>query len=169
MSGSGTFLRFPPVPLFEIDDRVEVRDVIDLGNGSTRYLINTDSPEVRYAHIRLGVDGAILQTIPIRGLTLRDDDETSVQYGDVFPDGSALVEMPAIVSSKYDDVFVRYSIFVGGVTFGDGSGPDKDFPLSDFDEFNTYLVTFLKANTLGGACHTVSVWQGNQRIAYYNR
>lgn len=156
----------PAGAILEIDSRVELRDTTDLAAGAKRHLINSDAPETRYAHIRLGANGPILQTIPMRGLTLRDAEHTSMQFIQDFGDGSYQVDMPVVVSSVYPDVRVNYDIFVAGVTFDTG-GTNKDYFNTDFNDLGQAKVTFIKTGTQGSACHRTAVWQGNKRIAYF--
>ena len=158
-------LPLPAGAILEIDSRVEVRDTIALSGGAMRHLINTDAPETRHAHIRLGSGGPILQSIPIRGMTIRDAENTSMIFVQDFGDGSYQADMPVVLSSVYPDIRVNYDIYVAGVTFTDGT-LNKDLLPGDFDAFGQSMIHFIKTGTLGSACHRTSVWQGNKRIAW---
>ena len=152
--------------VLEMDSRVEVRDVVETSNGTTRYLINSDAPETRYANIRVGEDGPVLQTVPVRGMTLRDGSEASVQYVEDYGDGSYRVDMAMVVTNVHEDVRVHYHIFIGGVIFDTG-GVSKNYFKADFDDLGQATATFIKTGTSGSNCHRASIWQGNKRIAYY--
>lgn len=150
----------------EIDSRILVRDIIDLGEGATRYMIAIDAPETRYAQLRMK-DGPILSSIPIRSMTLRDAEETSVAYVRDFDDGSYQVDMPVVVSQMWPDVRVHHHIFLAGVTFNTGE-VDNDFYADDFDELGQALITFIKTGSDGSACHRTSIFQGDVRIALFD-
>ena len=152
--------------ILEMDSGIEIRDTIDLGNATTRYLINSDAPETHYANIRLGQDGPILQSIPIRGMTLRDAQDTSTEFVQDFADGSYQVDMPVVVTNLYPDVRINYFIFIGGVTFDTG-GVQKDYFPNDFDALGQAMVSFIKTSSSGSNCHRTSIWQGDKRIAQF--
>ncbi len=156
----------PAGAVVEIDDRVEVVETIDLGAGATRYIARSSAPETFYAQVRLGENGAILQSIPLRGLTMHDANDTGLVVTRNFGDGSYQVDMPLIVSTVYDDIRVHYNIFLAGVVFDTG-GIDKDYFPADFDALGRALVSFIKTGTDGSACHRTSVWQGSKRIALF--
>lgn len=156
----------PSGAVLEFDEGVEIREVIDLGASGMRYVLKVNKLEPVYAAVK-SENGIILASTVLRPLSVRDEDETSLQIAESYPDGSILVEMPSIVSHKYDDIILRYSIFIGGVTFGDGTGPDKDFTMNDFNDFNTARVLMLKATNHGGVCHRASIWQNGKRIAFF--
>jgi hypothetical protein len=138
---------------------------VDPATGSLRYCFVADAPFDLQALFRLGDDGPVLGTVPMRRLTLQDGDETGTLIA-AEADGVYRVEMPVVLSAVYPDVTVRYSIFAGGVTFGDGSGPDLDLDAARFGEFGGTLVEFLKlASVPGSVCHRASLWQGSERIA----
>ena len=150
----------PAGAIVEFDDQVEVRAIIPQAGGSTEYLIVSDTEDTVYTNVRLGVDGAILQSIPVRGMTVRDAEATSVTFVQDFGDGSYQVDMPTVVSTVHDDVIVHYNIFLSGIVFDTG-GIDKDFFPADFNEFGQSLVTFIKTGTDGSNCHRTSVYQGS--------
>lgn len=150
----------PAGAIVEFDDHIEVREVTPQADGSTEYLIVSDTEDTVYTTVRLGVDGAVLQSIPVRGLTVRDAEATSVTFVQNFGDGSYQVDMPTVVSTVHDDVIVHYNIFLSGIIFDTG-GIDKDFFSTDFNEFGQSLVTFIKTGTDGSNCHRTSVYQGS--------
>ena len=158
--------QLPAGAILEIDDRVEIRDTEVLANGTTRYSIMTQAPDTYYANVRLGVGGPILQTIAIRGMTVRDSDRASVMFIENYEDGSYRVDMKVVVDNLHQDVRVNYNIIIAGVTFDTGE-VNKDYLPADFNDLGQATVTFIKTGTDGSACHTTKVWQGDVLIAAY--
>ena len=67
--------------------------------------------------------------------------------------------MFVVMSPLYPEAVVRLEIFVGGVTFLDGS-LNKNLTAADFDDLGVAKVTFLQApgsNT--STCHSLQVLQ----------
>ena len=151
----------------ELDSRILVGGMTDLGDGATRYMIATDAPGMRYAHLRVAGGGAILSSIPIRSMTLRDSANTSVTFARDFADGSYQVNMPVVVSEMWPDVSVHHHIFLAGITFDTGE-IDNDLFADDFDDLGQALITFIKTGTDGAACHRTSIYQGDVRIALFD-
>lgn len=155
----------PDGAVLEFDERIEVREVVPQTDGSTRYVMVTDSREDLFAQVRMA-NGAVLQSIPIRNFRVWDAENTSITFVQDFEDGSYQVDMPVVISSVYEDVVVNYNIFISGVMFDTG-GIDKDYLNTDFDEFGQALVTFIKTGTDGSACHRTSVFQDGVRIGHF--
>lgn len=155
----------PAGAVLEFDEQMEVREAIPQADGSTRYVMVTNSREDLVAQVRMP-DGTILQSIPIRNLRVWDAENTSVIFVQNFGDGSYQVDMPVVISSIYEDVVVNYNIFIAGVMFDTG-GIDKDYLSTDFDDFGQGLVTFIKMGTSGSACHRTSVFQDGVRIGHF--
>ena len=135
-------------------------------SGSTHYVMATDSKDTLYGQVRLSESGAILQSIPFRSLTVRDAEHTSVVLVEIFGDGSYQVDMPVVVSEAYEDVSVRYDIFIGGVMFDTG-GIVKNIFAGEFDELGQVVVSFIKVGLQGSACHRTSVFQDSVRIGHF--
>jgi len=134
----------------------------------TRYRFQASAPFDLQILFRLGEGGPVLGAIPMRRLTLRSGSETGVNIAEE-SEGVYLVRMPVVLSAVFADVTVRYSIFVGGVTYGDGSGPDLDLTSTDFSDLGEGVVEFLKLATVNNSvCHRASIWQGQERIAYFD-
>ena len=161
-----TIPALPAGAIIEFDDHVEVREVNAQADGSSEYFIVSDTEDTVYATVRLGEDGAVLQSIPVRGLTVRDAEATSVTFVQDLGNDTYQVDMPTVVSTVHDDVIVHYNIFISGVTFDTG-GIDKDFFATDFDEFGQSTVTFIKTGDAGSNCHRTSVFQGSVRIGLF--
>ena len=156
----------PAGAILEIDDRVEIRKTEVLAEGVTCYTIETETADTYYANVRMGVGGPILQSIAIRGMTVRDAEHTSIVFARDFGDGSYRVNMQTVVDNLYPDVAVRYDLFIGGTTF-DNDASTKDYFFSDFDDLGQTTVSFFKTGAAGSACHRTSVWQGDTIIAFF--
>jgi hypothetical protein len=152
----------------EWDDRVILIGAGESGKGTTRYHFKADAPFGLHTLFRLGEAGPVLGAAPMRRVTLHDGDETGTSIVGA-SEGTYLVDMPVVLSPVYDDVTVRYSIFVGGVTYGDGSGPDLELHPGDFGEFGQTVVEFLKLTTVQNSiCHRAGLWQGEEQVADFN-
>ena len=158
--------QLPAGAILEMDEGVEVRSTQTFGNGVTRYQMVTAATQNYYANVRLGANGPILQSIPIRTMTVRDAEDTSIRFVDNFGDGSYQVDMAAVAAPMHDDVFVRWFIFIAGTTFEDGT-LIKDYYAEEFDELGQANVSFIKTSLDGSACHRTSIWQGDKRIALF--
>jgi len=157
----------PEGAILEIDERIEVREVIPMGESGTRYILKMEAPENLHANVRLGEGGPILSTITMRGMSVRDNEHTSVRYVQSYGDGTYMVEMPAIIVGLHVDTILRYDIFIGGVTFEDGSIQKNIILPDNCDSMGMTLVRFLKIGSSGSVCNRVSVWQNGKRIAWY--
>lgn len=156
----------PAGAILELDESVEVRETIDLGAAGTRYVIQSTTAENSAAVIRMGEGGAVIGSTTIRGMRVRDAEETAVYFAGTLEGGGYITEMPVIVDGMTSDVTLRYDIFIGGVTFEDGS-LSKDYNLGDFDELGIAKVRMLKSGNYGSICHRGSVWQDGKRIAWF--
>ena len=81
-----------------------------------------------------------------------------------YPDGSQLVEQTLVFNVLPDDTEVRLNIFVGGVTFEDGT-LNKVVRADDLDPFGRYTYRLIKGPTVTtSVCHTGYVYQNNQFV-----
>ena len=156
----------PEGAVLEFDEGIELRDEIPQADGSTLYLMTIDELETKYITVRSSEEGSVLQSIPVRGIKVRDGEDTSTMYVQDFSDGSYQVDMPSVVSSTYPDVIVQYNIFISGVTFEDGT-ISKDVLPEEYDAFGQAVVNFIKTGTSGSNCHRTSVFQDGVRIAFF--
>jgi len=155
----------PDGAVLEFDSGIIINEIQEQEDGAKTFVISTDSIETEYVNVRLE-EGLILQSIPVRGLTVRDAEHTSVELVQIFGDGSYQVDMPIVVSNVYDDVSVFYDIFIAGVMFDTG-GIEKEFFSSEFDELGQAVVSFIKVGLQGSACHRTSVFHGPVRIGHF--
>ena len=127
--------------------------------GGRRFNLSIDAAESRWIDARLGAGGPILDTAEARGITVLSSIQTYLHVIDVLPDGTRIVEMAVIVSVLDPGLTVRMPIFVGGVTFDDGS-TTKTLGINDFDEFGVCRVRFIyPRNQPTSTCHRLYVYQ----------
>jgi len=80
-----------------------------------------------------------------------------------FDDGSNLIEMTLSFGNIPDDFRIRLEIFVGGVTFLDGT-VEKEFTADDFDEQGTLKVLMVQSSGKRTNCHRVKIFQGDKQL-----
>ena len=148
--------------ILQIDDSVGVFDGQRLETGY-QYQLSKDTPENALALARIGYNGPILGSTPIRSMSVRSADETSVTNR-INADGTYTVTMPIVVQGLEDDVEVRCEIVKSGVLFKDGSTV-KVLPASDFNQYGSVTLDFVMQNLVSN-CHRLSVWHNGERIAY---
>lgn len=102
----------------------------------------------------------------MRAVRIRYGDDTSYRYVGSFGAASYVIETPVIVDGV-GSARLEFEIFIGGVTFDDGSlGKLIEIP-SDLNAFGEYLLHFYKIGDSGSICHRLKIFQGGVRIAYY--
>lgn len=141
------------------------RETVSLGAAGTRRIINLDAADDHTAIARLWGGGPILGSTTLRGMKVRSGAETSLITMET-SGGMTCVAMPVVIDGLWPDTQVKIEIFIGGVTFDDGSIVRSITPPQDCDVFGIAMVEFLKAGSSGSTCHRVSVWQGGKRIAW---
>lgn len=151
----------------EIDERLQIRETIDLGAAGTRYIIKSETSDDLHALIRQNETRTILGSLTLRGMRVRDNEQTSVRFIRDYGDGSYLVEMPVVIDGLHPDITLSYDIFTGGVIFEDGTISKNITLPTDCDAAGISLLRFIKIGTSGSVCHRASVWQNGKRIAWF--
>ena len=157
----------PDEAIVQIGNQVSVFDGDRLGTSGYSYTIATQTPESKYAVVRLGFSGPILGSTEIKAVTIKSSDQTGVVYKEDLGGGTYLLNMPVVVSEAHAGVTVRCDIYLEGVMYPDGS-QTTDLDATDFDEFGSHILEFIKPQNAHSNCHRFSLWQDGIRIAYYN-
>lgn len=75
--------------------------------------------------------------------------------------------MPLIVDGIYEDTHIQVDIFIGGLTFEDGSLSKIIHVQTDLNQVGATLLQFYKVGLGGSNCHRLRVIQGSGQIAYF--
>lgn len=75
-------------------------------------------------------------------------------------------KMPVIIDNPIPGVSIRLAIFIGGVTFDDGSLQKNMVCPADFSSMGEATVNFLKSGSSGSNCHRITVFQNSTTIGY---
>lgn len=147
----------PDEAVIKGDPRLHVEEIPWEGGGR-RFLIGTWTEEARYIVARLGTeDGPILAHTHVAGIRSAQPPYWRVIQS--FSDGSRLVEARLYLGNIPDDLTVEFNIFVGGVTFDDGT-ISRTITADDFNEFGEYVYYMLQSrDTKSATCHTTKIYQ----------
>jgi hypothetical protein len=103
----------------------------------------------------------------IEGFNLFTGDAVQARVAERLPDGSQIVEMAMILSGVPLDILIRIEIFVGGITFDDGTIV-KELTAADFDNLGQYTVRFIRpATAQTSVCHRTKVYQAGVLIGEF--
>ena len=157
----------PPLPAGAVIDLEPALTggFVPLGETGSRMLIRLETPDDQPALVRLWSGGPVLSSTALRGMKVRSGTETSMTTLETNA-GISRVAMPVVIDGIWPDTEVRIEIFIGGVTFSDGTLTRAILLPQDCDAFGTVMIEFLKAGNIGSSCHRVSVWQNGKRIAW---
>jgi len=156
----------PAETVIEKDPRL-VMETLEGAQGGREFSLVDDAAEPRHAVARLGTNGPVLAHARAEGFRIYASRELSTYIERAYPDGSRLVATELLASPVLIDVTVRVDIFVGGVTFDDGT-ITKTLTASDFDELGMHILRFIRpATAQTSICHTTKVFQGDVLIKQY--
>ncbi|MEO0511176.1 MAG: hypothetical protein AAF065_15105 [Verrucomicrobiota bacterium] len=143
-----------------IDESVYLVD--DATPGARSLTMTALESEPAYAAATLPGNGAVLDHLELKPFYLVSDNETHVSIIETFDDGDFLVSTNLVLDHVPDDLEVTISIFVGGVTFADGSIV-ATLTADDFDELGRATVYFIKpASAKSSICHRIAVSFGGE-------
>lgn len=149
------------------EDAIDHRETGNLPwtQSQSRVLTLNDTVD-RVIAFRLKNSGAILGTVTVRAMRIRDSLETGLYITEFREDGGINLSMNVVADRMPQDVELRYEIFASGATFEDGT-LSKTLKAKDFSHLSILPLHFRKPDNSGSACHRASVWQNGQRIAYF--
>ena len=111
---------------------------------------------------RLGEGEAVSDAIQVTPIWA--DNGSYYHVAKTYPDGSQLVEVSLLLGAMTDEMSVRLTIFVAGVTFEDGTRTKTLLP-SDFDENGHCVIRFIKARGVTtSVCHRTVIRQNGKPI-----
>jgi hypothetical protein len=163
-----TLTNVPPVTVFGADARILFEQTATLTNNGRQMKLMIDDNDPRVVLARLGTNGPVLSAVSLAGTRVYTDDQTYLQLVATYPDGTRVVETVVVADNLPPGAFIELDIFVGGVTFEDGTTV-KRLTAADFDSLGQCKVRFLwPAGSITSVCHTVTVYQGDDTVGTRN-
>jgi len=157
----------PPEAVVENDPRLQVEPVGLLPKGGRQFLLTVDAAESRYMTARLGANGPIMASARVDGFNLFSGNDVSLQLVERLPDGGQIAEMMMILSGIPSDIVIRLEIFVGGITFDDGTIL-KELTAKDFNALGQCAVRFISpATARTSVCHRTKVYRAGVLIGEF--
>ena len=102
----------------------------------------------------------------VHGLRVRENGLTSITQVATSEDGMRTIEMPVLLNGSTAGIDLQYTIFIGGVTFDDGT-TNKTWSLNQLTSpLDPLVVVFQKSSAWGAVCHRGSIYQNGVRIAH---
>jgi len=132
------------------------------------FAVRSRVPEARYTAARTHGnepgDGPILDTAAIRGLRVASNSDVHARQEYVYSDGTQLISVGIVLNHVPADIRIEVRIFVGGVTFTDGSLV-KILTADDFDQYGRARFEFLKSPQVkNSVCHRLNIYLGNDYL-----
>jgi hypothetical protein len=107
---------------------------------------------------RLGANGPVLDSAKVSAI--QGDHGTYFKVVETFADGSRMTEVRLQLGYVPSDLVVQLHIFVGGVTFLDGT-LNKTLTAADFNELGVCTYRLIQsAESRTSTCHTTRIYQG---------
>jgi hypothetical protein len=132
-----------------------------LEQGRTCFNLLSSASEEQIMIARLNENGPITDSVAVNTITSRSSEFYRII--EEFSDGSNLIEMTLSFENIPDDFRVVLDIFVGGVTFLDGT-IEKEFTKADFDEQGVLKVLMVQSEAKPSNCHRVTIFQGDAQL-----
>ena len=144
----------------EIDAAVTMQEVTQTGQPREFILTGAESePAVLAASTP---SGAVLDHVALENFDLASNQNTRIEVVEYYNDGAALVEVDFVMSNPPADLRLVVRIFVGGITFDDGS-IEKTLTVSDFDEVGRTTLKFIMPfEAISSVCHRIYVYNGDE-------
>jgi hypothetical protein len=141
----------------EIDQGLALTEIGTLPGGGFQFSLLSGNPNESYLAVRLDEEGEILDQATVTTISVASNEQTSLDILQTYADGSQLIGTPIILSEIPDGLEVHLQIFVGGVTFEDGT-TYKILTPEDFDEFGRYYAKFIKTPDAPAHCHRIHMY-----------
>ena len=135
---------------------------VDEGSVS-RFTLTTWRDEVFTILARLAPGGPVVDHAVARGLAMGRMEDT-LDVVQVLSDGTQVIEVTLHAGFVPDDLNVQVNIFVGGVTFVDGT-LTQSLTAADFSELGEVTVYMLRGPSVTtSVCHRVEVYQDGEYL-----
>ena len=136
----------------------------NLPGGGLGFTLRSDMDESLYIIARLAENGPILDNARVDGLTYDTTAYGTLVVVQTYGDGSQLVEVLVTLNMVPPNLQIVYDIFVGGVTFEDGT-LTLTVTASDFDELGQFKYRLIRgAGVTTSVCHTTDIYDGVTKI-----
>ena len=144
----------------ETDNGLILDQATALSTGGQQFRVINQDLMPKSVVARAGQNGAVLARAELTALRVSTDSETSSEVVEVYSNGTKLIQTPIILSQLPEGIKVVVEIFVGGVTFEDGT-VKKTFYAADFDGIGrNYLRFVYPAGLSSSYCHRTHVYIG---------
>ena len=153
--------QIPPEAVVEHDTRLTVASS-NLSSGGVGFNLATGTDEPLYMIARLGANGPIMDSVAVEGLIASP--AAVLAGGANLHRWQSFDRGPAFLGDIPSDLTVELHIFVGGVTFDEGT-IDRTVTAADFNEFGEYVYYMLQSvDSKTSTCHTTRVDQNGFNI-----
>ncbi len=157
----------PAACTVESDERMAL-SVSNRATGGVDLTVASDGNDPRRAVLRLGANGTILESLTVHGLRFHSSASYRVMVLETYEDGSMLIEEVVTLSRPLPGTTVELRIFVGGVTFDDGTVTRVLVP-GDFDEIHGFSNRYvLPAEARTSVCHTTKLYHEGVYLGLYS-
>ena len=155
-----------PEATLQADSRLTCFIARTNANGAVQLALGTEENEECSILARLGTNGPVLDSTRVSGFDEWSGSQAYTQIGQVYPDGSQLIEMLIISSPVETNVTFVLEPIVSGVIFDDGTTV-KTLTATNFDALGQCPVRFIRpAGVQTSVCHSIKAYQGNYQIGY---
>jgi len=146
-----------------VDAAVLIEESTTAASPRTFKLTASDTEPATLA-ARLPGDGAVLDHLALKPFRLASNTETRVEVTEYYDDGAALVEIDFVLADPPPDLRVVVRIFVGGITFQDGS-IEQILTADDFDAVGRTTLKFIMPfDAVTSVCHRIYIYSGDTFI-----
>jgi len=149
---------FPQEAVLDATPPLNVSVVGEMGGARILSITASHSDTDEYILARLGDGGPILSSARVETFWLHVPFD-AFWHDENYPDGTEIFRERLMAWNLPSTVTVQLRIFVGGVTFDDGT-IIKNITASDFDDLEEYEHQIIKsASCYTGPCHYIRVYQ----------
>jgi autotransporter-associated beta strand protein/T5SS/PEP-CTERM-associated repeat protein len=154
----------PPEAVIEHDPALNLAQDPLLPMGA-KFTISTMEPRQLQVVARLGATGPIMASAAVAGFDIDMFAADRVAVVATFADGSEVLEQRIVVTSVPPDLQIKFHIFLGGVTFEDGT-VTKILTAADFGDGLEYRLRYIKGVNASkeSVCHTEAIYDGSVEI-----
>jgi PA14 domain len=150
----------------QMDKRIDVHTTIARPDGGAIHTLRLANLRDFQVVTRIGTTGPILGTLPFRAMRVRSADSTAVFRRGSLGNDTWDIGMPVIVDNPCSGIVLKFDIFIGGVTFDDGTISKVILVPDDLTPEGECQLGFIKVGSDGSNCHRLGIWQGLNRLSY---
>ncbi len=151
----------------ELDLGLIVFETVQKSDGGKCYTLQLPTLGDLCAVTRIGPNGPVISSIPFYMMRLRTTGQTGVFSVGQVDATTQNIQMPVLVDGLYSGTKIDFEIFIGGVTFDDGTISKSLRIPDDVSSDGQALLHFYKTGDSGSVCHRINVFQTSQKIASF--